>query len=312
MSGIFLLILAFAATTTSLQFCPPSLSLSRRSLFTKIASLSPILLPSVVAADDAPSAAAADGAPPSTLTPYTRLQAKGGDPWWQFITARSRKIQNLSPEATDEGIWSYTIKINNNPTTLGDYFASNGLPRPKFLLISNMKQDDPSSRTQIPQLLTLSAALPVALVLIPTDQGYFEPDTSALTRLKLKKEYGYGSVDKAIILDKMDWLGAQAAPLLTGYVSKLCPGPIDDTVGVRGNYEKFLVDGSSGLVVRRYARGEEPRLIARDIEALAVGEGGGVIVGKARDGYLEQWRKEIDSYKMDTYRFQKGLNYFDL
>jgi len=183
-------------------------------------------------------------------------------------------------------------------------------PHPPSLAV----QDDPISRTQIPQLLTLTQQFEhLAVILIPTDQGYFEPDTSELTRLKLKKEYGFGNAENAIVLDKMDWLGGTASPMLTGYVSRLIPSIIDDSVGIRGNYEKFLIDGATGLPLRRYSKGEVPRLSARDIEALSkakVGEGeGGDETAKStttnippvRSGFLETWRAEIDSCKTDTY-----------
>jgi len=46
----------------------------------------------------------------------------------------------------------------------------------------------------------------------PTDQGYFEPDTSALIRLKLATEYGYGINAASITTDKVNLLGTGAHP----------------------------------------------------------------------------------------------------
>ena len=46
----------------------------------------------------------------------------------------------------------------------------------------------------------------------PTDQGYYEPDTSALIRLKLASEYGYGINPATVITDKVNILGTGAHP----------------------------------------------------------------------------------------------------
>ena len=51
-----------------------------------------------------------------------------------------------------------------------------------------------------------------AVVCIPTDQGYFEPDTSALIRLKLRAEYGYGINPATALTDKINLLGTGANP----------------------------------------------------------------------------------------------------
>ena len=65
--------------------------------------------------------------------------------------------------------------------------------------------------------------------------------------------------------------------------------------------------------MRRYPKGYEPRLIGKDLKTLLGGndfdfdEG----LGPASSDWLEWWRMEIESSKSDTYRFQKGLNYFD-
>ena len=75
-----------------------------------------------------------------------------------------------------------------------------------------------------------------AVIISPTDQGYYEPgedcvlfqtlllvcltrlnrqlllDTSALIRLKLASEYGYGTNPAAILTDKVNLLGSGALP----------------------------------------------------------------------------------------------------
>ena len=51
-----------------------------------------------------------------------------------------------------------------------------------------------------------------AVIVSPTDQGYYEPDTSALIRLKLEQEYGYGNMPGTILTDKVNLLGTGALP----------------------------------------------------------------------------------------------------
>ena len=51
-----------------------------------------------------------------------------------------------------------------------------------------------------------------AVIMSPTDQGYYEPDTSALLRLKLEQEYGYGNAHGTILSDKVNLLGTGAVP----------------------------------------------------------------------------------------------------
>jgi hypothetical protein len=42
-----------------------------------------------------------------------------------------------------------------------------------------------------------------AVIWVPTDQGYYEPDTSALLRLKMASEYGYGINPTLQMTDKL-------------------------------------------------------------------------------------------------------------
>lgn len=51
-----------------------------------------------------------------------------------------------------------------------------------------------------------------AVIASPTDQGYYEPDTSALLRLKVEQEYGYGNTKGTILTDKVNLLGSGAVP----------------------------------------------------------------------------------------------------
>lgn len=75
----------------------------------------------------------------------------------------------------------------------------------------------------------------------------------------------------------------------------------------KANFEKFLVDGSTGKPLRRYPRKYQPYDIADDIAALIQGRQ----LPPAQANFKEEWRNAAKEAENDTYRFQKGLNYFD-
>jgi glutathione peroxidase len=184
-------------------------------------------------------------------------------------------------------------------------------PKIKAILVVNIKQDDPVARKIIPELISLatkygrgeSAAL--TIVACPTDQGYFEPDTSQLLRLKLQSEYGFGINPNTIVVDKVNLLGTGAVPFWR-WLQSTCRTPAG--LGrITGNFEKFLIDGRTGLPLRRYPRKYTPLNIAEDIEAVISGKP----LPPARANYLEEWRQAAADAERDTYRFEKGLNVFD-
>jgi hypothetical protein len=76
---------------------------------------------------------------------------------------------------------------------------------------------------------------------------------------------------------------------------------------IQGNFEKFLLDGTTGLPLRRYPRKYMPNDIKDDIEALLAGKP----LPPAGSNFLEEWRVSDNDSERDTYRFQKGLNVFD-
>ena len=202
-------IVFYCPLTSPLQFMP-QVRLNRKNFLGTITSTTTgIILPTIIASP--PASLAGD------VTPYSLLHSSGGADWSSFLLDRSKSV-GKGPG----GIWNYEISIGGvGKTRLGDYFDENELPRPAALIFANMKQDDPVSRLQLPQLLTLTKQFPsLCLILIPTDQGYFEADTSELIRMKLRKEYGF-SLEKSqspheIIAGKQPWLGESAK----GEVSK--------------------------------------------------------------------------------------------
>lgn len=63
-----------------------------------------------------------------------------------------------------------------------------------------------------------------AVLCIPTDQGYYEPDTSTLIRLKLRAEYGYGINPATALTDKINLLGTGAHPFMR-WIQNNCRTP---------------------------------------------------------------------------------------
>ena len=63
-----------------------------------------------------------------------------------------------------------------------------------------------------PSLLRFGRNGDFAVIVSPTDQGYYEPDTSSLLRLKLEQEYGYGNTPGTVLTDKVNLLGTGALP----------------------------------------------------------------------------------------------------
>jgi len=179
----------------------------------------------------------------------------------------------------------------------------------KAILVVNMKQDDPVARKDIPELISLAALYgrkgEFAVVMSPTDQGYFEADTSQLIRLKLASEYGYGINPATSTTDKVNILGSGCHPFWR-YIEG--QGRTPSGLGrIEGNFEKFLVDGKTGRPLRRYPRNYMPFDIKNDIESVLAGKA----LPPAGANWKEQWRQSSKDSEKDVYRFQKGLNYYD-
>lgn len=213
-----------------------------------------------------------------------------------FVELIDQIFPSASPPVVSEGDES-TLAVE--PTK--------GRARVKAILVVNIKQDDPIARKNIPELITLASKYgkDFAVVAVPTDQGYYEPDTSALIRLKLDREYGYGINPATHVTDKMNLLGTGAHPMMR-WVEGTCRTP-QGLGRIQGNFEKFLIDGDTGKPVRRYPRKYSPYDIKDDIQALIDGKA----LPPAGSNYLEQWREAAADAERDTYRFQKGLNVFD-
>lgn len=267
--------------------------------------------------------------------------AEGDDESFASIAARANKmskdIESTRPLKTssmilptDKTVYDFSLPIagvdtkfeeivrqkftTKEATTLKDESGQAATYRDaqiKAILVVNIKQDDVVARKTIPELIALAAKYgrgesgAFAVVACPTDQGYYEPDTSQLLRLKLASEYGYGINPSTVVTDKVNLLGTGAHPFWR-WLQNTCRTPAG--LGrIEGNFEKFLVDGRTGLPLRRYPRRYRPLNIQDDIEALLAGRP----LPPAGANYLEEWRQAAAEAERDTYRFEKGLNVFD-
>lgn len=242
--------------------------------------------------------------------------------------SQRRMTSDSTLRPTNQTIYDFSLPIAGTPTPLADIirqeFNSKKVTIPsknetvdykdvkvKAIIVVNIKQDDPVARKAIPELIALAAkygrgsSYELAIIACPTDQGYYEPDTSQLLKLKLASEYGYGINPSTVVTDKVNLLGTGAVPVWR-WLQNVCRTP-SGLGRIQGNFEKFLVDGRSGLPVRRYPRKYRPLNMMEDIEAVIANKP----LPPAQAGYLEEWRMAIADSERDTYRFEKGLNVFD-
>lgn len=254
--------------------------------------------------------------------PGSAFADEGEEESFASIAARASKLSTTVADQTaatvartadDKSAYDFSLPIKGENVPFKDLikqeFDEDGRARVKAILVVNMKEDDPISRTNIPEFISLAAKYgrsgEFAVVMSPSDQGYYEPDTSQLIRLKLASEYGYGINPATVVTDKVIYLGTGAHPFWR-WLQKNCRTPAG--LGrIEANYEKFLVDGRTGVPLRRYPRKYKPLDIKNDIEAIINGRP----LPPAGANYNEQWRSAAVSAETDTYRFQKGLNYFD-
>ena len=242
--------------------------------------------------------------------------------------SQRRMVNDSTLRPTNQTIYDFTLPIAGTLIPLADIirqeFNSKQVTIPlknetmyyqdvkvKAIIVVNIKQDDPVARKAIPELIALAAKYgrgsnyELAIIACPTDQGYYEPDTSQLLKLKLASEYGYGINPSTVVTDKVNLLGTGAVPVWR-WLQNVCRTP-SGLGRVQGNFEKFLIDGRSGLPLRRYPRKYRPINMMEDIEAVIAGKP----LPPAQAGYLEEWRMAIADSERDTYRFEKGLNVFD-
>eukprot|EP00593_Proboscia_inermis_P003818 CAMPEP_0171322410 /NCGR_PEP_ID=MMETSP0816-20121228/114939_1 /TAXON_ID=420281 /ORGANISM="Proboscia inermis, Strain CCAP1064/1" /LENGTH=273 /DNA_ID=CAMNT_0011820873 /DNA_START=108 /DNA_END=929 /DNA_ORIENTATION=- len=229
-----------------------------------------------------------------------------------------KQEQNEKALAASDGktAYDFSVPVQGSPVSFGDLINQSTVikdeeseQKVKVILVVNMKQDDPIARKNIPELITLASKYgkngEFAVVCVPTDQGYYEPDTSELLRIKMKSEYGYGINPATHLTDKMNLLGTGAHPFMRWLQnSSRTPAGLGR---IEANFEKFLVSGETGRPVRRYPRKYSPYDISDDIEALLKGKP----LPPAGANFREEWRNAAYEAEKDLMRFQKGLNVFD-
>ena len=225
------------------------------------------------------------------------------------VNGHAREVGELIGQTFDEGPNGGDGWTDGGEEATGANGGGKLGKRVKAILVVNIKQDDPIARKNIPELIALANKFgkngDFAVIISPTDQGYYEPDTSALLRLKVEQEYGYGSSPGTILTDKVNLLGSGALPFWR-WIEGNCRTPAG--LGkIQANFEKFLVDGRTGKPIRRYPRKYQPYDMTDDIAALVAGRP----LPPAGSNFKEEWRNAAKEAENDTYRFQKGLNYFD-
>lgn len=256
----------------------------------------------------------------STLGFPNAALADGESESFASIAARANQISKEIETApttseirqTDKTMYDFSMPMEGQSVSMKEILRQKfdgDDAKVKAVLVVNIKQDDPVARKDIPELISLTTKYgrtgEFVVVCSPTDQGYYEPDTSALIRLKLASEYGYGINPASVITDKVNLLGTGAHPFW-----RWLEGTSRSPAGlgrVQGNFEKFLLDGRTGLPLRRYPRQYNPLNIRDDIEAVLAGRP----LPPAGANWAEEWRIAAKKAEADTYRFEKGLNVFD-
>jgi glutathione peroxidase len=280
----------------------------RRDVISSVVSASLLSVASVVRSNEA-RAEDSDG------DDFAALAARASKISKQ-VDAEASSAASSSPRGpNDKSAYDFSLPVEGNVVPfremIGQEIGAEDGAKVKAIVVVNIKQDDPVARKTIPELIALATKYgrgptgSLVVVACPTDQGYYEPDTSVLIRLKLASEYGYGINPSTIVTDKVNLLGTGAHPFWR-WLQGNCRTP-SGLGRIEGNFEKFLIDGRTGQPLRRYPRKYQPLNMADDIEAVIAGKP----LPPARANWLEEWRTAAVESERDTYRFEKGLNYFD-
>jgi len=215
------------------------------------------------------------------------------------------KVEPVDPNA--KTIYDFSLPVNGVEIPISELVGS-----PRAILIVNIKQDDPLARKNIPGLMSLVSKYGakeggLSVISVPSDQGFYEPDTSILIQMKLRSEYGYGINPSTILTDKINLLGTGGNPCMK-WLQANCRTP-QGLGKIQSNFEKFLIDGQTGVPLRRYPRRYLPSQMTNDIEALTIKQKSALPLPSVE--YREAWRDFVKEAATETYRFQKGLNYYD-
>jgi len=176
-------------------------------------------------------------------------------------------------------------------------------------IVMNIKLDDPETTVQLPALRSLMAeyaAQGLGAILVPTDQGDYEPDDSATVRIKVASQFQIQSSSKGpiVVTDKTDIVGKFAHPLYK-LMTAVKPNP-NNVSRITLNYEKFLLD-ADGKVVRRYPRLWPSDRMQRDVAAVLAGKE----LPPEDPKWLFAWKEADKEVTRSIYSFRKHYNYYD-
>lgn len=231
------------------------------------------------------------------------LAPKGDDP---LDSEKFRKRQDLTtfkPWTPEGEIGDLGLPVMGKKSKLADLMGEGAT------IVMNIKLDDPETISQIPALKTLIGEFKdqgLRAILIPTDQGDYEPDDSATVRIKVGQQFGIRSSKKGpvVVTDKTDIVGKFCLPLYK-YLTTNAPNP-NAVSRITLNYEKFLLD-ADGNIMRRYPRQWGADRMEKDVKAVLAGNS----LPKEDPKWLFAWEQADKEATRSMYSFRKHYNYYD-
>ncbi|KAG5185326.1 thioredoxin-like protein [Tribonema minus] len=178
---------------------------------------------------------------------------------------------------------------------------------PKATLVINGKLDDPAAMQQMPDIVNMANKYGregLHVIVVPTDQGYFEADEDRVVKIKFYQFYGFGQYPVAVVTDKVDIVGNTAHPLYK-YLCRSLKNP-NGIARITLNFEKFLL-GADGRPLRRYPRQLALGLVEDDIAAAVRG----APLPPPGRPYATSWVKAQAEAERSEYAFKLGLNYYN-
>jgi glutathione peroxidase-family protein len=206
-----------------------------------------------------------------------------------------------SAAASAKSALDFELLYNGKPVPMSKLLG------PKATLIINGKLDDPIAMQQMPDITAAAGKYGregLHVLIVPTDQGYFEADEDRVVKIKFYQFHGFGQYPVAAVLDKTDIVGNTAHPLYK-YMCRTLKNP--NGIGrVTLNYEKFLLD-AEGKPLRRYPR----KLALGDVDADIAAAVRGQPLPPPNRAYTVAWLKAKAEAEKSEYAFKLGLNYYN-
>lgn len=254
--------------------------------------------------EEAEVAEPAGGSAKNAFDNTERVTAPMGDDPLDSEKFRNRQdLKILKPWTPEGDVADLGVPLKGKNIKLGKLMGETAT------IVMNIKLDDPETITQIPALKAMVAQYKdqgLRAILVPTDQGDYEPDDSATVRIKMAQQFGLQSSSKGpvVVADKVDIVGKFNTPLYK-YLTTNFPNP-NQISRITLNYEKFLLDGE-GNIIRRYPRQWSADRMEKDIKAVIGGE-----APPAKDARLAfAWEQANKEATRSMYSFRKHYNYYD-